>query len=772
MSAEKLRFGGEFRDIAIERAFRIARFDETLRQCRLLFLLSALLNTLFLISDWRFAGTPHFFVAVPARLSVIAFSVLCFVLVRRVAAFERAQAVTLLWEVSTAIAVAFLVSSRSDLALFVVLLLPAIFYLVAPTAFRFTLLMGVGASVLMLAGYLGRGPYPPTLLGLVLVLAMLNFALSLVVIHSNRLRRLEWLATRAERSAREALEESQALLERVFMAVPIPLVVTAMADGAFLRANAAAIRYLGGPDARDLSGRSIMDSVALDDRRRAMAQLRERGQIDALEVSLRDGLGQARDAVITAASVPIGAVEAFAAGFVDITERNAAAAHMRWLATHDALTGLPNRLLFQQKLTEALMSRADRSVAVFLIDLDDFKSINDTLGHDVGDRLLIAVGERLQHALTPADVVARLGGDEFVVVAGLEGGLEEATAKADGLMHALREPFPGVEIAGPMRASIGYALSPHHHDQASELLKDADLALYRAKALGRNMAIIYEPALREAMHARVEICAALCEAVAQGRIVPFYQPQIDLRSGAIDGLEVLARWDHPQRGIVPAGAFLLALQDPETARQIGDAVLRRAMADCRAWRDAGIAVPRLWINLAPGVFRDPGFPEKWLVSLDDAGLPPKQFGVEVTENVLLTRQGEQAGPALQRLRAAGVDVALDDFGTGYASLTHLRRLPVDIVKIDRAFVARVGDGGEDAAIVRAIVTLTAELRLDVIAEGIETLEQQAFLRALGCRFGQGYLYARPVPASEIPALIARPDLWPAVDAGQGGATTA
>lgn len=772
MSAEKLRFGGEFRDFEVERTFRVARFDETLRQCRQLFMLSALLNTMFLMSDWRFAGTSHFFVAVPARLWVTAFSVLCFMLVRRATGFERAQAITLLWELSTAIGVAFLVSSRSDLALFAVLLVPSIFYLVAPTSFRFTLLMGAGASALLLAGYVGRGPYPSTLPGLVLVLAMLNFALSLVVIHTNRLRRLEWLATQAERSAREALEDSRALLERVFMAVPIPLVVTAMADGAYLRANEAAIRYLGGPDAKDLDGRSIMDSVSLDDRRRAMAELRERGQVAGLEVSLRDGLGQARDVVITAASVPAGPVAAFAAGFVDITERNAAAAHMRWLATHDALTGLPNRMLFQQKLTEALMSHRDGAVALFLVDLDDFKSINDTLGHDVGDGLLIAVGKRLQQALAPTDVVARLGGDEFVVFAGIEGGLEEAAAKADGLMLALREPFPGLEIAGPMRASIGYALSPHHHDQASELLKDADLALYRAKALGRNMAIVYGPALREAMHDRVEICAALCEAVAQGRIVPFYQPQIDLRSGAIDGIEVLARWDHPQRGIVPAGAFLLALQDPETARQIGDAVLRRAMADCRGWLDSGIAVPRLWINLAPGVFRDPAFAEKWLGRLEDAGLSPRQFGVEVTENVLLTRQGEQAGPALQRLRAAGVDVALDDFGTGYASLTHLRRLPVDVVKIDRSFVARVGEGGEDAAIVRAIVTLTAELRLDVIAEGIETLEHQDFLRALDCRFGQGYLYSRPVPASEIPALIARPDLWPAADAGQCGASAA
>ena len=771
MVGDKLTFGGEFRDSAIEQAFTLARHEETLRQCRLLFLLSAALNTLFLLSDWRFAGTPHFFIAVPARLSVVMFSLLCFLMVRRTTDLGRALAATLLWEATTAVAVAFLVSSRSDLALFVVLLLPSIFYLVAPTPFRFTLLMGIGTSVLMLAGYLGRGPYPSTLLGLVLVLAMLNFALSLVVIHANRLRRLEWLATRSERTAREALEASQALLERVFMAVPIPLVVTAVADGSYLRANEAAVRYLAAPGATGLADRTIADSIGIDDRRRAIAELRDRGRIEALEVPLRDGQGRMREAVITAASVPIGQSQAFAAGIVDVTERNAAAAQMRWQATHDALTGLPNRLLFQERLSQALGRDIPGVVALFLIDLDDFKAVNDTLGHDVGDQLLVAVGDRLSAVLQPGDVVARLGGDEFVVIAELPDGFD-AAAKAQRLLQAVRQPLAGVEIAGPMRASIGFALAPQHDDEAGELLKDADLALYRAKALGRNMAIVYDPAMREAMNARVDICSAICEAVTQGRILPFYQPQIDLRSGAVDGLEVLARWDHPDRGIVPAGSFLLALQDPETARQIGEAVLTRVLADRCRWRDEGLAVPRLWINLAPGVFRDPLFAEGLLDRLRTAGLAAEQFGVEVTENVLLTRKGDQAGPALHRLRAAGISVALDDFGTGYASLTHLRRFPVDVVKIDRSFVARIGEQGEDAAIVRAVVALTTELGLDVVAEGIEAVSQQEFLHAHGCRYGQGYLYAPAIAADDVPGLLARKDLRPAIDAGQGGVVPA
>lgn len=773
-----LRFGGEFRDAGRETAFQAARLPETLRQCRLIFLISAVLNTFFLVSDWRFFGTPHFFVAVPARLMVVFASLVCLLLIRRAATFRQAEAVTLLWEGSVAVCVAFLVSSRSDLALFVVLLLPAIFYLVAPISFRWTLPFGVGTSVLMLAGYLGFGDLPPTFIGLVLILAMLNFALSLVVIHGNRLRRLEWLATQSERAAKEALGESRAMIERLFMATPIPLVVISMLEGRFLRVNDAALRYLGPRGATDLADIAVAEMFVDEDSRRALIrQLQSAEHVGEFEARIRAVSGEKRDTLITATSLVAAGDNAMViAGIVDITERKAAEAHVRWQATHDALTKLPNRLLFQERLQQALAGLGEGAgTGLFLIDLDDFKSINDTLGHDAGDALLIEAAARLSRHAEPDDLVARLGGDEFVVLSPKALSPAAAQAKADLLLAALRAPVEHAGQAISSRASLGIALAPQHDGDPVELMKDADLALYHAKALGRNLAVVYEAEMRAAMNARVAICREIGEALAQDRILPFYQPQIVLATGAIDGFEALARWKHPQRGIVPAAAFQRALEDPEASQAIGEAILRKAIADLRGWLEAGIEVPRVWVNLAPGVFRDPHLPQKFLAQLAAAGIPAERFGVEVTETVLLTRNGGDAERALKALRERGVRVALDDFGTGYASLTHLRRLPVDLIKIDRSFVRHLAEDGEDAAIVRAIINLAADLKLDVIAEGVETREQQQFLLGHGCGFGQGYRYSRPVAASRVPWLMRQDGLLPAepaLSAGRGGIVAA
>lgn len=758
-----LRFGGEFRDSGREVAFQAARLPETLRQCRLIFLLSALLNALFLISDWRFYGTPHFFVAVPARLAVVFVSLVCMLLIRRAKSFKQAEAITLLWEGGVAIGIAFLVSSRSDLALFVVLLLPSIFFLVAPISFRWALSFGACTSVLMLAGYLGFGALPATFVGLVLILVMLNVALSLVVIHSNRLRRLEWMATQSERDAKEALGESRAMIERLFMATPIPLVVISMTEGRFMRVNDAALRYLGPRGATDLGEITVAEMFVDESSRRALVrQLQSTDHVGEFETTIRALSGEKRDTLITATSLPAAGDDAMiVAGIVDITDRKAAEAHVRWQATHDALTGLPNRLLFQERLQQSLARLGEgATVSLFLIDLDDFKSVNDTLGHDAGDALLIEAAARLTRHVEAGDLVARLGGDEFVVLSTRPLSPAAAQAKAELLLAALRAPVDHAGQAISARASLGIALAPQHHSQPGELMKDADLALYRAKALGRNMAVIYEADMRAAMNARVAICRELGEALAQDRILPFYQPQIVLANGAVDGFEALARWKHPYRGIVPAAAFRHGLEDPETSSAIGEAMMRQVIADLRDWREAGIEVPRIWVNLAPGVFRDPNLPRKFLAQLESAGVSPANIGVEVTETVLLTRNGGDAERALKALREHGVRVALDDFGTGYASLTHLRRLPVDLIKIDRSFVRHLAENGEDAAIVRAIINLAADMQLDVIAEGVETREQQDFLRSHGCGFAQGYRYARPVAASRVPWLLQQGGLLP------------
>lgn len=773
-----LRFGGEFRDVGREAAFQAARLPETLRQCRLIFAISLVLNLLFLVSDWRFHGTPQFFVAVPARLAIVFVSIVCSLLIRRARSFEQAQAVALLWEAVVAVASALILTSHSELALFVVLLLPSIFYLVVPISFRSTVLSGVCTSLLMLAGYLGGGPLPATSFGFLLLLAMLNFALGLVVIHANRLRRLEWFATQSERAAKEELGESRAMIERLFMATPIPLVVISMLEGRFMRVNDAALRYLGPRGATDLSNITVAEMFVDDDSRRALVrQLQSAEHVGEFETRIRSVSGENRDTLITATSLQAGGDNAMVvAGIVDITERKAAEAHVRWQATHDALTKLPNRLLFQQRLQQALAGLdGGGGVGLFLIDLDDFKSVNDTLGHDAGDALLIEAAARLSRHVEADDLVARLGGDEFVVLSPHSLSPATAQAKADLLLAALRAPVAHAGQAISSRASLGIALAPQHDRDPVELMKDADLALYRAKALGRNVAVIYEAEMRAAMNARVAICREVAGALEQDRILPFYQPQILLATGVVDGLEALARWKHAERGIVPAASFQQALEDPETSAAIGEAILRRVIADLRDWQEAGVEMPRVWVNLAPGIFRDPYMPQRFLAQLAAAGVPAEKFGVEVTETVLLTRNGGDAERALKVLRDSGVSVALDDFGTGYASLTHLRRLPVDLIKIDRSFVRHLAEDGEDAAIVRAIINLAADMKLDVIAEGVETREQQEFLLKHGCGFGQGYRYSRPVAASRVPWLMRQGSLPPAesdANAGRDGIAAA
>ncbi|CAN7308259.1 EAL domain-containing protein [Bosea sp. LjRoot90] len=765
------RFGGEFRDSLREAAFRDARFAEMLRQCRLIFLISAILNTLFLASDWRFHGTPHFFVAVPARLMVVFASLLCFALVRRATRFSQAQAVLIGWEVTTGLAVALLVSSRSDLALFVVLMLPSIFYLVAPTAFRWSMVLGVGCSALMLAGYLGGGPLPSTLPGLILVLVMLNFALGLVVVHGNRLRRLEWAATQAERQAKDELVASQAMIERIFMAVPIPLIVTSRDEGRFLRGNDAAKRYFG----EEVTQAQVQDILLDGGNRRMIARLlHEQEQIKSHEAKIRDGSGAVRDVLITATTLPIGEAPAVVAGIVDITDRKAAEARTRLQATHDALTGLPNRLLFGERLQQGLarMARKGGVVGLFLIDLDDFKSINDTLGHDAGDALLIQAAARLAAAIGPEDFVARLGGDEFIVLSAERLTTMQALAKGERLIEVLRQPCEHAGQTIATRASLGIAFAPEHDRDAVELMKDADLALYRAKANGRNMAIVYEPAMRAAMARRVAVCQGLAGALKEERILPFYQPQVALDTGRIIGFEALARWRHAERGIIPAAAFQEGFQDAEIANGISDAIIAAAVSDLRRWLDAGLDVGHVHVNLAASVFRDPALPERLLSQLAAAGVPADRFGVEVTETVLLTRDADEAERTLKTLRAAGLRVALDDFGTGYASLTHLKRFPVDALKIDRGFVSHVAERSDDAAIVRALIRLAADLGLDVIAEGVETAEQEAFLREHGCRFAQGYRYAKPAPAGRVPWLLQLPDLLPKNGAMHGDSAAA
>ena len=754
MPSENLSIiGGEFRDAGQEARFQAERCPETARHARLLFILSALLNTLFLASDWRFHGTEHFFVAVPARLAVVAVSLGCFLAALRPADFPRLQRLMLTWEGVTAVGVGFLVSSRSDLALFVVLMLPSIFYLVMPTAFRWTVAMGVGCSTAMLVGYLSPVPLSSAVPGLVLGVLMLNFALGLVVTRSNRLRRLEWSATLAERRVKEELAESRRTLERMFMAVPIPLVVTARASGRIVNANDAAYEFFG--RTRETLDLDSIEQVYVEpsSRRTLLGTLARDGRVAGFETRMRLADGAVRDVLMAAAPLDLGAGDGqgLMAGVVDITDRKAAEARERHAATHDSLTGLPNRAHFHVSLDRMLAEAEAKGgrVGILLIDVDEFKEVNDTLGHDAGDMLLVEVGRRLAALLPPGGFVARLGGDEFVLLVGGDLAFADVVALATRLLDGLKHPIGYGDLTLSVRASVGVAAYPDHDRDPIELLKDADLAVYAAKGAGRARVAVYDIDLRRALEQRVALARDVADALAEGRIVPFYQPRIDIASGAVVGFEALARWRHPDRGLLAPGAFAAAFEHPELAIAIGDAMVRQVAADMREWQEAGLDFGRVAVNLSTVEFRDQDLAERVLDVLAGAGVPAGRFGIEVTETVFLARCSSQVAEILARFHARGVRIALDDFGTGFASLTHLKQFPIDEIKIDRSFVADIEVDADDATIVTTVIELGRRLGMDVIAEGVETAGQAEFLALHGCGYAQGFGYAKPMAASRV-----------------------
>ncbi|HYH20749.1 MAG TPA: sensor domain-containing diguanylate cyclase [Azospirillum sp.] len=484
-------FGGEFADPTREAAFQAERLPETVRHARLLFALSVVLNTLFFASDWRFYGDPHFYVAIAARAVVVGISLACFVLASRAGSFRRAQAVMLLWQGVTAAAVAVLVSSRSDIALMVVLMLPAIYYLAVPTSFRITMVSGIGSSALMLGGYLLPGPLPPTLLGLTLVVVLANGTLLLVVHRTNRLRRQEWAATQAERQAKDDLADSRAMIERMFMAAPIPMFVTTRRESRLVKANDAAYTFFGGDPAA--FGVHTIDQLYVDPSHRAalLAALDRDGRVGGFETQVRLGDGSRRDVLLAATPLDIAREPCLMCGVVDITSRKALESHLEWLATTDPLTGLANRNRFFT-VAEVEMRRAERvarPVSVLMIDLDHFKRVNDTHGHEVGDAVLKAFARLSRAALRPQDLVARFGGEEFAVLlpeTDRNGALaiaERLRAEAEGLRGDGVPPEVGVTV------SIGVSEIDKAERTPDLALSRADRALYAAKRAGRNRVV-------------------------------------------------------------------------------------------------------------------------------------------------------------------------------------------------------------------------------------------------------------------------------------------
>jgi diguanylate cyclase (GGDEF)-like protein/PAS domain S-box-containing protein len=439
----------------------------------------------------------------------------------------------------------------------------------------------------------------------------------------------------------------------------------------------------------------------------------------------------------------------------DITDRKAAEEDLWRVANQDSLTGLPNRAMFHRRLEEAL-SEAQRdgtSVSLLLIDLDGFKDVNDTLGHDAGDALLVETAKRLGEFVRDGDTVARLGGDEFAVVLVAPFELTNAASLAEHVIARLSQSFTYADRIVPSRASAGVAGFPEHHHTPSELLKDADLALYRAKAQGRNRVVTYAPEMREATERRVTIAREVQEAVREGQIVPFYQPKVSFTTGRIIGFEALARWQHPTKGVLTPGYFGSVFEDPELAVAIGESIVSQVAADIRTWLDRGLDCGRVAVNLSSAEFADPYLAVNTLGLLREAEVPLEHFEVEVTETVLLGRSADYVGSILRRFHESGVRIALDDFGTGFASLTHLKQFPVDHIKVDQSFVRDLEHDRDDAAIVAAVIGLGRSLGIEVTAEGVETVGQAGHLRQMGCTNAQGYLYAKPMVGSRVPWLL-------------------
>ena len=438
----------------------------------------------------------------------------------------------------------------------------------------------------------------------------------------------------------------------------------------------------------------------------------------------------------------------------DVTQQKAIEENVRWAATHDALTGLPNRTLFQERLGAALLAAegAGSTVGLLHLDVDHFKEVNDTFGHDAGDELLKTFAARLASAMRAGDTVARLGGDEFaIVVPGLRTAKDIETV-VESILVRMREPFVYSERIVDCRASIGASIYPRDADSPAALLKSADIALYMAKAAGRGGLMVFRPEMRADAQRRSSMIAVARDALRDDRVAPFYQPKIDLKTHALAGFESLLRWRTTKGGIQAPAMIAAAFEDVELATAISERMVRLSIADMRRWLDQGLSFGHVAVNAGASEFRQDDFAERVLEELHRAGVPPSCLELEVTETVFLGRGAEYVERALKLLSAEGVSIALDDFGTGYASLRHLKQFPVDVIKIDQNFVRDL-HRPDDAAIIQAVVKLGRALGIKTVAEGIETAAQEDYLFKAGCDLGQGHLYSRAVGGLRVPRLI-------------------
>ncbi|MGZ6886552.1 MAG: putative bifunctional diguanylate cyclase/phosphodiesterase [Acidimicrobiia bacterium] len=514
-----------------------------------------------------------------------------------------------------------------------------------------------------------------------------------------------------------------------------------------------------GLEPRDVVGRSALDLIHPEDRERVQLQfsagLREQAVVDhvALRMRHRDGTWRYAEAILSDLRGRT-SVGGFVANLRDTTERRAAEEQLAHQAVYDPLTGLANRALILDR-AQQMLARGERTrepIAALFIDLDNFKEVNDTFGHEVGDRLLCAVADRFSATVRSADTVGRLGGDEFVVLA--EGVSVAAGPEllAERLQEVLREPF---ELDGPagaamlVTASIGIAGGVRQ--SAEELLRDADIALYRAKAMGKDCAALFAPEMQTAVLDRLGLKMDLQSALANGEMCLLYQPLFDLDSMHVYGVEALLRWHHPQRGVVGPAEFVPLLEETGLIIDVGEWVLREACGQAAAWRSEGHDLT-MSVNVSMRQLESASLVDHVRDALDASALEPSALLLELTETALM-RDSDSTIARLTELKSLGVSIAIDDFGTGYSSLGYLRQFPVDALKIDRSFIAGMTDAPESTVLIHAMVALAHALGIGTVAEGIEEQAQLETLREHGCQRGQGYLVSRPVAAGEIVRML-------------------
>jgi diguanylate cyclase (GGDEF)-like protein len=432
----------------------------------------------------------------------------------------------------------------------------------------------------------------------------------------------------------------------------------------------------------------------------------------------------------------------------------AMARQMAHAAEHDALTGLPNRMLLNDRVSQAIIAAPHhmKKVAVLFLDLDGFKHINDSLGHPIGDKLLQSIANRLVECARDSDTVSRQGGDEFVVLLSEVEQAEDAAIAARRMLQTVAECYSIDRHDLHVTASVGVSVYPDDGLDAETLIKNADTAMYQAKESGRQSYKFFKPAMNVRAVERQSLEEGLQRALERRELTLYYQPQVNLTTGAITGAEALIRWMHPTRGLVSPADFIPVAEDCGLILSIGAWVLREACGQARAWMDAGLRATNMAVNVSAMEFRDQNFLENLFAILAETGLDPKSLELELTESVLM-KHASSTAKILQTLRESGMRVAVDDFGTGYSSLSYLRKFPVDTLKIDQSFIRQISTDGDDTTIVKAVIGMARDLKLRVIAEGVETPEQAVFLRACRCQEAQGYYFGRPVPPQQFAMLL-------------------